>query len=552
MTKRSSEKIYTTLRQIKSKLRSGSTTINLMLSLYLVVFANAPFWHRFSTQLGTSTTGNWLFLIMIGAGICLILNGIFSLVSFKPLYKPVLITLLLVSAVVNYYMESYGIVIDKQMITNLLETDFREASEQLTAAYFSHIALKAGIPALLLAYTEVIYRPWRKELLERTLVTAAGAAMLILIVFGNFKSITLFGRKHPELRMYINPTYPIYSLIKVVLKRSRSKTREPLRIVAPDATRTASGQKSLLVLVVGETARAEQFSLNGYKRNTNPELKPLNIFNFTDVQSCGTDTAESLPCMFSHLGRNSYSRAEAFKYENLLDVLQRTGVNVLWLDNNSGAKGVAERIAYKSLATEKDPLLCSTEECFDEIMLKDFDRLLAENKGDRLLVLHQKGSHGPSYYKRSPNDYKQFTPECTQDNVQDCEPQTIVNAYDNTIRYTDHFLAKLIARLKKENYPTAMLYASDHGESLGENNIYLHGLPYSLAPKQQTRIPMIFWGSDSYLKKKGIERELLAKHLDDQFSHDNLFHTILGLFQIKSTVYRQELDIFSFDRKVAS
>jgi len=539
------EIIHTTLKQIKSKLRSGSTVINLMLSLYLVAFVNAPFWHRFSTQLGTSTAGNWLFLIMIGAGICLILNGIFSLFSFKPVYKPVLITLLLVSAVVNYYMESYGIVIDKQMITNLLETDFREASEQLTAPYFTHILLKAGLPSLLLAYTEVIYRPWRKELLERTLVSAAGTAMLILIVFGNFKSLTLFGRNHPELRMYINPTYPVYSLIKVVLKRSGSKTREPLKIVAPDAARIPSGHKSLLVLVVGETARAEQFSLNGYKRNTNPELKPLNIFNFTDVQSCGTDTAESLPCMFSHLGRNSYSRSEAFKYENLLDILQRTGVNVLWLDNNSGAKGVAERIAYKSLAVEKDPLLCSTEECFDEIMLQDFDKLLAENKGERLLVLHQKGSHGPSYYKRSPNDFKQFTPECTQDNVQDCEPQTIVNAYDNTIRYTDHFLAKLIARLKKESYPTAMLYASDHGESLGENNIYLHGLPYSLAPKQQTQIPMIFWGSDSYLKEKGIERELLAKHLNDQFSHDNLFHSILGLFQIKSTVYRQELDIFN-------
>jgi lipid A ethanolaminephosphotransferase len=161
-----------------------------------------------------------------------------------------------------------------------------------------------------------------------------------------------------------------------------------------------------------------------------------------------------------------------------------------------------------------------------------------------LLVLHQKGSHGPSYYKRSPQSYKQFTPECTQDNVQDCAPATIVNAYDNTIRYTDHFLAELIDRLKKENYPTALIYASDHGESLGENNIYLHGLPYMIAPAQQTHIPMIFWGSDSYLRDKGIDRALLTKHLHDNFSHDNLFHTILGLFRVKAGVYNQNLDLF--------
>nr|AOR51062.1 lipid A phosphoethanolamine transferase [uncultured bacterium pAG2] len=529
---------------LKKRPRSCSTVINLILSLYIVVFLNAPFWNRFSSLLGTATAANWFLLVLIGIGILFILNGFFSLLSCKYIFKPSVILILVVAAVVNYYMVSYGIVISKQMITNLLETDIKESAEQLSLPFFLHVLLKAGIPSALLILTEIVYQPWKKELLERASVFIGSITILTLVVFANFKDITLFGRSHPELRMYINPTYPVYSLVKVLAKGSSLTPKEPLKVTAPDATRTPSGHKSLFVLVVGETARAEQFSLNGYSRNTNPELASHDIVNFTDVHSCGTDTAESLPCMFSDLGRGNYSRKEAFKRENLLDILKRTGVNVHWLDNNSGSKGVADRIAGKSFTDAKDPLLCTAEECFDEVMLQDFDKLITENSGDMFLVLHQKGSHGPSYYKRSPANFKKYIPECTQDNVQDCEKQTIINAYDNTILYTDHFLAKLIDRLKKENYPTAMLYVSDHGESLGENNMYLHGMPYSLAPKQQTQVPMIFWGSDSYLKEGNIDKAGLAKQKNLPYSHDFLFHSILGLFRVKTGSYRQELDIF--------
>jgi len=528
----------------EKKLQLTSTLINLILSIYIVTFLNAPFWNRFSSQLGIATSSDWILLIMVGIGITLIINSLLSLLSIKYLFKPVVIVILIVAAIVNYYMESYGIVISKQMIINLLETDFKESAEQLTRPFFLHILLKAGIPAVLLLLTEVKYRPWQKELIERGAVFAGSVVILMLVVFANFKGLTLFGRKHPELRMYINPTYPVYSLVKVLAKSNNLEAKEPLTIVAPDATRTPSGHKSLFVLVVGETARAEQFSLNGYSRSTNPELSSLDIINFTDVQSCGTDTAESLPCMFSDLERGNFSRSKAFKRENLLDILKRTGVNVLWLDNNSGSKGVADRIAKKSFSADRVPLLCSTDECFDEIMLSDFDKILAENSGDMLLVLHQKGSHGPSYYKRSPISFKKYNPECTQDNVQDCAQQSIINAYDNTILYTDHFLAKLIARLKKESYPTAMLYISDHGESLGENNMYLHGMPYSLAPKQQTQVPMIFWGSDSFLKEKSIDRAVLTKQQNNPYSHDYLFHSILGLFKVNTEAYKQQLDLF--------
>jgi len=302
--------------------------------------------------------------------------------------------------------------------------------------------------------------------------------------------------------------------------------------------------RSAVVLVVGETARAEEFSLNGYTRITNPQLSSRNVTTFTDVQACGTDTAESLPCMFFHLGKDHYSRNKAKQYENLLDVLQRAGVQILWRDNNSGSKGVGDRVKYEDMSNAKDEALCSGGECYDEILLKGLDKILDQNSGELLVVLHQKGSHGPSYYKRSPKDFEKFVPECTKDNVQDCDLQSIINAYDNTIVYTDYVLSRLIDLLKTQKYATAMLYVSDHGESLGENNIYLHGLPYAIAPKQQTQIPMIFWASSSFLREKALDSALLAKHRSDHFSHDNLFHSLLGLFNVETALYRPELDLF--------
>jgi lipid A ethanolaminephosphotransferase len=181
--------------------------------------------------------------------------------------------------------------------------------------------------------------------------------------------------------------------------------------------------------------------------------------------------------------------------------------------------------------------------------LQGLDALLQGNTGDLLIVLHQQGSHGPSYYKRTPRAFKPFLPECDRDNVQDCERQTIINAYDNTIVYTDHVLARLIDLLETQAYPTAMLYVSDHGESLGEYNIYLHGLPHAIAPNQQTHIPMIFWASPDFFKAKKIDPVLLAASRANPYSHENLFHSLLGLLEVQTALYQPSLDLFSPVRK---
>ncbi len=523
----------------------STTVAALSVALFIVLVDNRLFWRTFTTRLGMSSWDHWAFVLAVGVVFTLLLNILISLFAFRPVFKPFLIVLLLAAATISYFSDTFGVVIDKPMIHNVLETDVNEASELLTWSLFQHLLWFGAVPAALVGLTRIRSGFRTRELLVRCGVVLGSLALLLGAGMMQYKQFVLFGRGNRDLQVYLNPSYPIYSLQKVLRKKYLAPAEEPLRVVAPDAVRSKTGPRTVVVLALGETARAREFSFNGYERDTNPQLATRDVINFTQVQACGTSTAESLPCIFSALGQEDFSRDKAARQENLLDILQRVGVTVLWRDNNSGSKGIADRIAYEDLSRQSDTELCRDDNCFDEILLRDLDRRLADTTGDMLIVLHMKGSHGPSYYKRTPAAYKVFTPECTLDNIQDCPQQTIVNAYDNTIVYTDHVLAKLIDLLRSQDFATAMLYVSDHGESLGENGLYLHGLPYSLAPAEQKQVPMVFWASDYFLAQKSLDIEALDAHRTAPYSHDVIFHSMFGLFDIDSDLYRQDLDMFS-------
>jgi lipid A ethanolaminephosphotransferase len=354
-------------------------------------------------------------------------------------------------------------------------------------------------------------------------------------------------RQHRELRMLINPSFPLYAYIQYQRQQSRAAPWL-LQVVAGDATRAPAApdaRPTLLLLVLGETARAMQFSLNGYGRDTNPELRQLDVVSFTNVRSCGTSTAESLPCMFSHLARNDYSPEIARGYQNLLDVMLRVGVSVYWRDNNAGCKGICDRVPIDRPDAQPQAALCHDGECFDQLLLSGLPEFLASQHGDVLIVLHQLGSHGPAYYKRVPAAFKRFQPECAQENVKECPREAIINAYDNTILYTDHFLAAAIRLLaaQQSRFDAAMLYVSDHGESLGEMGIYLHGFPYRIAPREQTAVPMILWTSAGFLRRQGIGSACLRAQRDRPLSHDYLFHSVLGIYGVRTSVYDTGLDL---------
>jgi lipid A ethanolaminephosphotransferase len=307
-------------------------------------------------------------------------------------------------------------------------------------------------------------------------------------------------------------------------------------------------RKSLTVLVVGESARAENFGILGYGRDTTPNLSKENgLIAFTDVHSCGTETAVSVPCMFSNMGRKDYSATKAKNEEGLLDVLKHAGLSVIWRDNQSGCKGTCDRVTLQDVSNLKDPVLCANSECRDEILLQGLQGFIEHLDQDTVLVLHQMGSHGPEYFKRYPKAFEKFTPVCQSNALNDCSRESIVNGYDNTLLYTDHVLSSLIdiLRTHQASVDTAMVYLSDHGESLGEYNLFLHGTPYLLAPDQQKHVPMLIWLSDTYKESFAVNTGCLQEKRNATLSQDNLFHSMLGLLQVTTQVYNPSLDIFA-------
>jgi len=307
----------------------------------------------------------------------------------------------------------------------------------------------------------------------------------------------------------------------------------------------------LFVLVVGETTRAANWGLNGYARQTTPELAALNVVNFAKATSCGTNTEVSVPCMFSPYGRHDYNEDKIRSHESLLHVIEHAGIKTVWRDNQSGCKGVCDGLTMHQIDSNLASPLCDGERCLDEIMLQGLDGEIHQAKnGNLFIVLHQLANHGPAYFKRYPSAMRTFSPTCDTADLGKCTQSEIVNTYDNAVLYTDHFLARTIDWLKTQTqYDTAMLYLSDHGESLGENGIYLHGLPYSIAPRQQTEIPMVMWMSPGFAGDFGVDTACLRQRAAQPISHDHLFHSLLGLLHVESSTYDKSWDALAECRR---
>jgi len=313
---------------------------------------------------------------------------------------------------------------------------------------------------------------------------------------------------------------------------------------------TASNRPTLFVLVVGETARAANFSLNGYSRDTNPRLSKLDIINFAHTHSCGSSTEVSLPCMFSPFGRRLYDEARIRRHDSLVQQVAHAGLRVVWRDNQSGCKGVCGGAELQTFDDLDLSGVCTNGRCFDEVLLHGLDGLAGQPARDTLLVMHQIGNHGPAYYRRYPSAFKHFVPACETDALHHCSQQEIINAYDNALLYTDHVLAELIEFLQtqRSRYDVALIYVSDHGESLGENGLYLHGMPYAIAPKEQLEVPMIWWLSPEFARNRSLDIACLRAEADGQVSHDYLFHSIAGALGIVTPDRDPQFDLFAHCR----
>ena len=521
----------------------------LTISLFLVLFANKSLWLEL-LKIYNNSQQNIFFIISIFLFLVVFIHLCLTIVSFKYIFKPVIIFILLTASLAAYFMNSYGIMIDRSMIRNVMETDINEAKGLFNPAIFLYLISLGIIPSLFVYRLRLDDKPLFKELLSKIITVGISLLLLIAIVFPFYKDYLSLGKNYKYIRHLVNPVNYIYA-VSSYTKRTLTQKNIPLKSLGTDAVLVTDwqqrGKKNLVILVVGEAARAVNFSLNGYPKETNPRLSKEKIFNFSNTYSCGTATAASVPCMFSHFNRDNYSRDKADHNENLLDVLTHAGIKVLWRDNNSGCKGVCERVETENMEHLHIPGFCGGEECFDMVMLDNLQNYVDKLDSDALIVLHQKGSHGPGYFLRHPAEFSTFSPECTTNQLQECTQDEVTNAYNDTLLYTDYFLAQVIGFLQDngKEFNTAMIYMSDHGESLGENGIYLHGLPYFIAPNEQKHIPFIVWLSPEYMNFTGINPKSLKSQGEAKFSHDNLFHSVLGLMGVKTRSYNQNLDIFA-------
>lgn len=517
-------------------------------ALYIVAVCNNLFWTKFWDYSQQDIS----FAIITGLFLFSVLCAFIGSFSYKYLLKPIAVLLVIIAGSTSYFSDTFGTIIDSNMIENVLATEQSEARELITAGLVWHLILYTVLPVFLLLWTRINFGTFKKIYFQNVAFVTVAILFATLIFWSSFSSFVSIARNHRDLQMSLIPTQPLFALSQYVARNFAVKEKSFVQI-GLDATLVSKpplGQKrkpKLTIMVLGETARAKSFSINGYERDTNPELKKLKLFNFENVKSCGTATAVSVPCMFSQFTKSNYSSAKAKYSENVLDVINRAGVHTVWINNNSGSKGQANRIIYVDLRENTVSKHCINGRCFDEVLVDEMVKYVnGQDVKDTLIILHPLGSHGPSYYKRVPQPIKKFFPECEIDELNKCTQQEVINGYDNTIVYTDHFLGKIVRYLKTKetSYDTTMVYLSDHGESTGEFGLYLHGLPYAFAPDEQIHVPFVVWMSKAMIQQKKIDLECMQRVVKKPISHDNFFHTLLQLVDVSTSVYDSKLDVF--------
>jgi lipid A ethanolaminephosphotransferase len=514
-------------------------------SVWLLAVYNLRFWSESLASVGGVSVRGLAFLAALAVILTIVHSWLLLLLPGRRFPVLFVSALLVAAAVLAYFESEFVVYFDSVMVRNVFETDAAESEALLTPKLLAYFAFLGVLPSLLLMRVSLPKETWRRRLAAGAIATGAGAVVIAALAFAFSANLASFLREHKPLRYLLTPTAFVYNAIANVVHKSEAPRRVAYIEGPVESLTGARGARPLLVfLVVGETARAQNFALGGYQRPTTPRLAANpDVVYFSDVSSCGTSTATSIPCMFSHLGREQFDVDEARAQSNLLDAVTRGGVSVEWRDNNSGCKHVCARVPATALRPGSSD--CNGDACFDEELVAGLRERLTADPRNSLLVFHQAGSHGPAYFERYGPEFEKFTPACRSAELAKCDRESVVNAYDNTILHTDSVLADQIGLLEslESDYDSLLIYVSDHGESLGEKGLYLHAAPYFMAPREQTHVPLLLWMSDGYRQRAGIDESCLRQRAPRPASHDDLYHTVLGALGLRSAAYDPAHDL---------
>ena len=493
----------------------------LLFSFINLVLYHYPFFKFVFGNINVKSLNGILLLISLIIAAILANAFFFYLVLFllRKVGKWLMALFFIINAIAVYFVNTYGVIIDETMIGNVLNTNYEESSSFFSFGLVLYVILIGIIPSILLFKIKFV-RVKPKKFLIHIFLTLI---VLVFIAFANASNWLWIDKNSKTLGGLAMPWSYAVNISLFYKHKSEKNEKE---ILLPNAT-IKNTEKSVFVLVIGESARSENFSLYGYKKETNPLLSKIENVHHYNAQSCATYTTAGLKCILEHKDTGDL-------YEILPNYLFRNDVEVIWRSTNWGEPPVHVKNFDNKEALREN---CEGESCeFDEILLKGLtEQVLASKKDKILVVLHTSTSHGPTYFKKYPAQFEKFSPVCKSVELANCTQEELINAYDNTIVYTDYILATLIDDLKHlEGYNSSMIFISDHGESLGENNLYMHGIPASIAPKEQLDIPFIVWLSDDSRKLKDSQ----------EYSQHNIFHSVLDFLAVDSPIYDSNMSIF--------
>lgn len=493
----------------------------LVISIINIILFNYPFFEFVSSHTDIKSS-NGLLLLMSLIVLALFLNALvfyIGLYLLGKLGKLILLVFFLINSFALYFVNSYGVMLDRSMIGNILNTSYDESTSFFSFKLLLYVLFLGVLPSLFLIKTDYV-RPKLGKFLKYLFSTLIG---ILLLAYVNGTNWTWIDKHSKSLGALVMPWSYVVNTCRYYHHQAQENKKQ---IPLPDAV-AKDDIKSVFVLVIGESARSENFSLYGYDKDTNPLLGKMDdVFHYKST-SCATYTTAGVKCILEHENTSKL-------YEILPNYLHRNGFEVIWRTTNWGEPKVNIDTYLKKEAIAVD---CQGEACdYDEVLLHGLkDQIAASTKDKIFVVLHTSTSHGPAYNKKYPPRFEKFAPVCQSVELALCSNDELMNAYDNTIVYTDYIVAELIEDLKEmPDYRTAMFFVSDHGESLGENNLYMHGLPKSISPKEQFDIPFIVWHDDDNLSLKAHE----------ELSQHHVFHSVLDFLHIDSPIYNEEMSIF--------
>jgi len=493
----------------------------LIISFINLVLYHFPFYEFVCNNIDVKSLSGILLFVSLTILIFVLNAFVFYIGLFllRFIGKWILVLFFSMNAIAVYFINTYGVMIDKTMIGNILNTNFEESSSFFSLTLIAYFVLLGVVPSILIFKIKVIPLKLKNFLIHISLTLI----FVFSLAFANSSNWLWIDKHSKTLGALVMPWSYVVNTSRFFHHQSLENKQQ---ILLPNAT-IQDNEKSVVVLVIGESARSENFSLYGYDKETNPLLSKIdNVYSYK-AESCATYTTAGVKCILEHKNTGKL-------FEILPNYLFRNDVEVIWRTTNWGEPTVTIENYQRKADLKK---LCKGGNCdYDEVLISGLkERIIASKKDKILVVLHASTSHGPTYYKKYPQKFEKFSPVCESVELAKCTQEELINAYDNTIVYTDYILAKLIADLKQlTEYNSSMIYISDHGESLGENNLYLHGIPASIAPKEQLDIPFIVWTSDDSRELKS--NQLLSQH--------NVFHSVLDFLTIESPIYDEDMSIF--------